>query len=651
MANKKIVADPLTVEPIYKRYSKGQSAFEYFITYAWALVIAMFALAIVYAFLIAPQAIIPNSCSFISGAYCQDMVLGSNSVSSKVALFLTNTQQYPILNPQISINISNVGAVSGNCLPSYVLPGGAIICNVTLPTKTISTGTLVSGKLYLSATPCPSGNATACSSSQKETYVGTFNSHAEPLLTNTTATISISVLNSTEANNIPDPVTATVELLGKPLAGATVSFTLTNPNTNTPVSYVSAKPTIGTTDANGRATSLVTSSISGPVKVTASFAGISANVIINFVMPVYVTFETSPQISATQPILTLDNINYLPSQLPITVSWSPGSKHNYNFLNINENNVLYKFSSITGCGLTKKAGIINTTKNCTVIANYEEKIEITSTTTTTTTPSSTTVTTTILPPGWHYYVQCIPPPPPTTEGSTICTAPRTISPCAYPQPTNLGGSLLDSYTVTPPGAYNNLNTYYYFNQTYKIENIIQTKRNYTFTITDDNSGSAAWFNFPIWFTIGSNINSSVGAVILFDPCVGSAKFGILQGGTGLGTVGLYNNQSQLVNMTTGPYPVLVANYTSTSNIAGSTITVKIYYQDKSHAVIYIPTLDESYNVTLLEPIDKNNMYFTVGYAYDQGFGGYGSNGYGVPEGTVNVISSLTLVPVNNTQYH
>jgi len=115
-------------------YKKGQSAVEYLITYGWAILLAAISILILYVFVLAPSAIAPNTCSFVYGAYCQDMILGSNSISSKIALFLTNTQHYPIVNPQVSINISNIGTVNGKCLPNYVLPGGAIICNVTMPT-------------------------------------------------------------------------------------------------------------------------------------------------------------------------------------------------------------------------------------------------------------------------------------------------------------------------------------------------------------------------------------------------------------------------------------------------------------------------------------------------------------------------------------
>ncbi|MEM3460240.1 MAG: hypothetical protein QXO24_03380, partial [Candidatus Micrarchaeaceae archaeon] len=78
---------------------KGQSAIEYLLTYSWALIIVALIMAIFFFLVYAPSIVVPSMCSFVSGAYCQDMVFGSNSVSSSVGLFLTNTQPYPILNP------------------------------------------------------------------------------------------------------------------------------------------------------------------------------------------------------------------------------------------------------------------------------------------------------------------------------------------------------------------------------------------------------------------------------------------------------------------------------------------------------------------------------------------------------------------------
>ncbi|MGC8888441.1 MAG: hypothetical protein ACP5K3_00475, partial [Candidatus Micrarchaeia archaeon] len=224
---------------------KAQSVIEYLITYSWAILIAAIIVSILYLFVFAPSAIAPNTCSFAYGAYCQDMVLGSNATSSKVALFLTNTQQYPIVNPSISLNITNIGIVQGKCIPSYVAPGGAIICNVTLPTKAITMGTLVSGRLYLIAIPCPSGSITSCSSGKPQTYTGSFNSRSSPLLTGTSLTISLQAANATSATGIPDLLVANVKLLGYPISGATVNFTASQ--------AVKISPNPATTDSNGNA--------------------------------------------------------------------------------------------------------------------------------------------------------------------------------------------------------------------------------------------------------------------------------------------------------------------------------------------------------------------------------------------------------------
>ncbi|MEM3280319.1 MAG: hypothetical protein QXR29_03570, partial [Candidatus Micrarchaeaceae archaeon] len=65
-----------------RREVRAQSVVEYLITYSWALIIIAVILGILFFALYAPSAIAPSACSFVSGAYCQGMVFGSNSVSS-----------------------------------------------------------------------------------------------------------------------------------------------------------------------------------------------------------------------------------------------------------------------------------------------------------------------------------------------------------------------------------------------------------------------------------------------------------------------------------------------------------------------------------------------------------------------------------------
>ncbi|MEM3272804.1 MAG: hypothetical protein QXD58_00620, partial [Candidatus Micrarchaeaceae archaeon] len=250
---------------------KGQSATEYLLIYGMALAIVALILGILLFLVYAPSISVPSSCSFVSGAYCQDMVFGSNSVSLSVGLFLTNTQQYPVINPSIMLNISGIGSMRGACKPNLVAAGGAIICNVTVPQRAIAYGTLESGKLYLSAVPCPSGNATACSTTPRQTYVGNFNSHVSPLLSSTSITISLSIENATQAaNGVPDELIANVKMLGYPIAGATVTFKANQ-------SFATIKPTPVTTGSNGNAVSYISSFTTGNVLVNATFAGVSAS--------------------------------------------------------------------------------------------------------------------------------------------------------------------------------------------------------------------------------------------------------------------------------------------------------------------------------------------------------------------------------------
>jgi len=360
---------------VSSKEKKLQAASEYLMIYIWAILTIVIIIILFRLLVLAPSSIVPSSCSFSYGAYCQDLIMGSNALASKVVILLTNTQQYPIINPQLVINASNVGIMTGTCYPNFVLPGGAIICNATVSQKAISLGTLVSGKMYLSAIPCPSGNASSCSTNTRQTYIGNFNTHTSQLLSATTVTISISVLNSTQAaNNVPDPVTATVKLLGYPISGATVNFTATNITTGAKLQYISLKPSIATTNSNGNVTSFVSTSTPGFAKITASFAGVSKSVIINFSTPIYVTFTTNQTISINQPILVIDGINYLPSQLPITFAWTKNSKHNYNFLDVQSTNTERDiFSSVSGCNLANKAGQIIATSNCTAVGNYKKQ--------------------------------------------------------------------------------------------------------------------------------------------------------------------------------------------------------------------------------------------------------------------------------------
>ncbi|MDE1870564.1 MAG: hypothetical protein KGH71_06380, partial [Candidatus Micrarchaeota archaeon] len=191
-----------------------QSATEYLLTYGWAFLIAGVVIAALYLFIFAPTALSPSSCTFSSGAYCQDLILGSSLTLSKMAVLLTNTNTYSIINPKITVNVSG-SSYHGTCTPNFILPGGAIICNATI-TPAVSQSALASGKFIFSYIPCPGDNATVCSSNSVQSYSGTFTTHASPLLSPTTLNITLTVRNSSQValSTTLDKLTANVKLLG-----------------------------------------------------------------------------------------------------------------------------------------------------------------------------------------------------------------------------------------------------------------------------------------------------------------------------------------------------------------------------------------------------------------------------------------------------
>ncbi|MDE1833218.1 MAG: hypothetical protein KGH58_02250, partial [Candidatus Micrarchaeota archaeon] len=77
---------------------KAQSAMEYLTTYGWAILIVGIVTAILYLYSTTPTTVVPTSCIFVTGAYCNAIVVGANPVThaTTVALFLTNSQPYPI---------------------------------------------------------------------------------------------------------------------------------------------------------------------------------------------------------------------------------------------------------------------------------------------------------------------------------------------------------------------------------------------------------------------------------------------------------------------------------------------------------------------------------------------------------------------------
>jgi hypothetical protein len=264
-----------------KGNKRSQAAIEYIITYSWAILIIGLVVAFIFFYLVIPKTIVPPSCSFDIAMSCSDLVIGTNIIthSTTIALLLSNQQTYPIENPQLAVNVNGTNSTLVNCLPNYVLAGGVMLCQKTLPLST-TLGAFVGGQMYLNASYCGfvSGTPTpsSCSSIPQQTYPGKFSSHAEAILGNSITVYASS--NAPVSSALPNTnysVYGTVDLLGYPLKGATVNFT---ENTNT----VRFGPEFVITNSTGTAQAYIASNSAVTVTFVAHFAGYSASNTIHF---------------------------------------------------------------------------------------------------------------------------------------------------------------------------------------------------------------------------------------------------------------------------------------------------------------------------------------------------------------------------------
>ena len=362
-------------ETAARRVKHAQSALEYLTTYGWAILIIAVIVAILYLYISAPSQIATNSCNFVNGAYCNDLILATNTVSHTTiaAFFLTNSQPYPINDPVLYAQVDSKNSSAFQCSPTFVLAGGSMICNVILPVNTLLDAFLA-GTLYLNATYCGLSpqykNKQSCSSGVPQTYTGQFSGHTQPLIS-TKSTLSLTAVNYTQtANSNPDPLTATVDLLGYPLRGATVSFTEN-------LLYYPLNPNLTTSNSAGTALSSISGTKPGSVLVTVTYAGLSNSIIVNFAAAVMVTYQLADFTSCASGGSTafIDSVSYTCSQLQgKAFGYTKGTTHSYQFLS----NVLAgtgtrdSFISVTVQGIPSKSasGSIVANANMTIPATY-----------------------------------------------------------------------------------------------------------------------------------------------------------------------------------------------------------------------------------------------------------------------------------------
>ncbi|MDE1868513.1 MAG: hypothetical protein KGH60_00905 [Candidatus Micrarchaeota archaeon] len=364
---------------------KAQSAMEYLVTYGWAILIIAIVVSLLYLYVIVPSTVVPSTCSFVSGAYCNNIIVGTNLQThvTKLAVFLTNTQSYPLANPALIVRTGNVNSTPYACSPTFVLAGGSVVCTVTLPVQS-SLSQFLAGSFYLTGTYCglsSNYSVTHKCTGQVQTYTGSFTSHVQPLI-NTNNIVLFTAQNATNpANNAKDPLRATVLLLGYPLRGATVNFT------ENVLSY-KLQPNLTTTNTTGIALSYIWGTRTGNVVVNAVYAGITNSLTIQFTSPTSISFSTSGFAYCSQDTSTMvvfDGIAYTCSQwISTPLACGIGSSHTYNFsrtVSISSS-IREIFNKVIVNGVSSTSNhstIICPSANESIIANYTTQFYLTET--------------------------------------------------------------------------------------------------------------------------------------------------------------------------------------------------------------------------------------------------------------------------------
>lgn len=275
----------------HRRFS-GQSAMEYMATYGWALIVIALVAGAAYYFLLIPNSTAASQCVISSGLHCDDVaVSGYGSSGGSVALLLTNTQQYPIMDPSVNLSIGGTNT-SASCMTAYAVAGGSVVCTVSTPVQ-LSKGQLVGGKFFVTARYCgmvlSPFNASMCGTAPKQAYLGTFTVQASGSIS-PRVEISLSASPNPGYSGSESQLVATVMFMGYPMKGATVNFSSNS-------SYAPINPASVTTDSSGNATAHIEPSSSGTVLVRASYSGASAALAMRFLQRS--TISTSSTTSTT----------------------------------------------------------------------------------------------------------------------------------------------------------------------------------------------------------------------------------------------------------------------------------------------------------------------------------------------------------------
>lgn len=255
---------------------KGQSILEYFITYSWAIAIIVVVLTIIYVVFFAYQLLVQLNCNFVMSFNCENGAIVSNSMGTRMLLLASNMQQYPVAGVNVIVNMTGVQSWKGPCSPGYVLPGGLLVCDLSM-SNTLTVGNSVYAQLVLTEYTCTNANEIVCAQGSLQHIQGSFQSRV--LSAYNFAPFSITLApsaNAVNADGTRDQLTATATFLSYPLQGAGIGFTKSQ-------SFPTMSPMLTDTDSSGKAMSYISSLRTGVVTVNAIFLGYSASTVIRFV--------------------------------------------------------------------------------------------------------------------------------------------------------------------------------------------------------------------------------------------------------------------------------------------------------------------------------------------------------------------------------
>ena len=384
--------------PKQRSTKHAQSAFEYLVTYGWALLILALVLVILFYFTSVPSKVVPNTCQFTTGAFCEDIVLGSVATThaTVVAFIATNLRKYPVMNPTLTTVQNGVNSTPVACSPDFVLPGGAIFCEVNTQIKS-NPYQFVASSLYLSAVYCgfsatPGTPAGCANGGVRESYSGSFAGSTQPVSSaSSLLSVSLSAANPVQpANGSADALTATVRLMGYPVTGASVGFNATYASNGTDaLPPFALKSGFSDTNSTGVAIDSIWGSVPGNLTVTASYGNHSASVPIRFIPSVEVRFVPSNSLVAnfsncTTPIVSIDKTNYTLSEVAAKVfNWTVGTTHPFAFTTPfcsstgSEKRGIFKSATVYGVIQPTPTGNITATTSTNVPFSYQQQYYLT----------------------------------------------------------------------------------------------------------------------------------------------------------------------------------------------------------------------------------------------------------------------------------